>query len=396
VVEPPFLTTFSPDCNRFQPRHHDAVLKVGSEVRPPAVPSLALAEGMAVTIRDVARASGFSVATVSRVLNGSGPVADETRRRVREAATSLRFSPNVAARSLSTSRTHTLGVLLPDLHGEFFSEVIRGVDHAAQRQGYHVLVSSSHNAPAEISAALATMRGRVDGVAIMSPVLDARTLAAELPPSLPLVLLNCAGGQEDVDALDIDNHGGALAMTRHLLALGRRRIAFLRGPRGNADAESRLRGYRDALREAGIAPRREWEFDGDFQKGAGLAAVARLLATSPRPDTLFAANDAMAIAAMSGLREAGLKVPDDVAVTGFDDIPVARYVYPALTTVRVDIAGLGARAVRTLIHAVAHRNEHARVRETLSTELVVRASCGSGVKAKGGLTMDGSASRVER
>jgi LacI family transcriptional regulator len=335
---------------------------------------------MAVTIRDVARVAGYSVATVSRVLNGSGPVADETRRRVREAATSLRFSPNVAARSLSTSRTHTIGVLLPDLYGEFFSEVIRGIDQAAQRQGYHVLVSSSHNAPAEISAALGTMRGRVDGVAIMSPVIDGATLAAELPPSLPLVLLNCAGGQEDVDSLGIDNHGGAYAMTRHLFALGRRRIAFIRGPRGNGDAEARLRGYRDALRDAGAESRGEWVFDGDFQKGAGLAAVERLLAASVRPDALFASNDAMAIAAMSGLRDAGLRVPEDVAVTGFDDIPVARFMNPSLTTVRVDIAGLGARAVRTLIHAVGHKNEHARVRETLATTLVVRASCGAQVE----------------
>jgi LacI family transcriptional regulator len=338
---------------------------------------------MAVTIRDVARVAGYSVATVSRVLNGSGPVADETRRRVREAATSLRFSPNVAARSLSTSRTHTIGVLLPDLHGEFFSEVIRGIDQAAQRQGYHVLVSSSHNAPAEISAALGTMRGRVDGVAIMSPVIDGTTLAAELPPSLPLVLLNCAGGQEDVDSLGIDNFGGAYAMTRHLLALGRTRVAFIRGPRGNGDAEARLAGYRDALHDAGAEARHEWVYDGDFQKGAGIAAVERLLATSPRPDALFASNDSMAIAAMSALRGAGLRVPEDVAVTGFDDIPVARFMYPALTTVRVDIAGLGARAVRTLIHAVAHRNEHARVRETLATTLVVRASCGADVVGAG-------------
>jgi LacI family transcriptional regulator len=335
---------------------------------------------MAVTIRDVARVAGYSVATVSRVLNASGPVADETRRRVREAATSLRFSPNVAARSLSTSRTHTIGVLLPDLHGEFFSEVIRGIDQAAQRQGYHVLVSSSHNAPAEISAALGAMRGRVDGVAIMSPVIDGTTLATELPPSLPLVLLNCAGGQEDVDSLGIDNHGGAYAMTRHLVALGRQRIAFIRGPRGNGDAEARLSGYRDALRDAGAESRSEWVYDGDFRKGAGLAAVERLLATSPRPDALFASNDAMAIAAMSALRGAGLRVPEDVAVTGFDDIPVARFMNPSLTTVRVDIAGLGARAVRTLIHAVGHKNAHARVRETLATTLVVRASCGAQVE----------------
>ena len=344
---------------------------------------------MAVTIRDVARVSGFSVATVSRVLNGSGPVKDETKRRVREVATSLRFSPNVAARSLSTSRTYTLGVILPDLHGEFFSEVIRGVDQAAQEHGYHVLVSSSHNAPGEISAALATMRGRVDGVAIMSPVIDGRTLAAELPPSLPLVLLNCAGGQHDVDALDIDNHGGAWAMTRHLIASGRRRIAFLCGPHGNADADARLQGYRDALHDAGIARHAEWEIDGDFQQSTGIAAVERLLATTPRPDALFAANDSMAIAAISALRDAGVRVPEDVAVTGFDDIPIARYVNPSLTTVRVDIAGLGGRAVRTLIHAVGRKNEHARVRATLATELVVRASCGASVRRGAGVVAGG-------
>ena len=335
---------------------------------------------MAVTIRDVARVAGYSVATVSRVLNGSGPVADETRRRVREAATSLRFSPNVAARSLSTSRTHTLGVLLPDLHGEFFSEVIRGIDQAAQRQGYHVLVSSSHNAPAEISAALGTMRGRVDGVAIMSPVIDGATLAAELPPSLPLVLLNCAGGQEDVDSLGIDNYGGAYAMTRHLVALGRERVAFIRGPRGNGDAEARLRGYREALRDAGAESNSEWVFEGDFQKSAGLAAVERLLAVTPRPDALFASNDSMAIAAMSALREAGLRVPEDVAVTGFDDIPVARHLHPQLTTVRQPIQKLGATAFDVLYSMISGEGRP-EPEVVLPTSLVVRGSCGCQVES---------------
>ena len=332
---------------------------------------------MAVTIRDVARAAGFSVATVSRVLNGSGPVKPETVRRVRDAATRLRFTPNVAARSLSTSRTHTLGVLLPDLHGEFFSEVIRGIDQTAQQHGYHVLVSSSHNSPSEIAAALATMRGRVDGVAIMSPVPNAEALVADLPRSVPLVLLNCAADVAGVDTLDIDNHGGAYAMTRHLLTLGRRRIAFVRGPRGNADGDARLKGYRAALVDAGVVHDRTLELDGDFQQLSGYRAAKHLLTISPRPDALFAANDSMAIGAIGALREAGVRVPDDVAVVGFDDIPIARYVHPALSTVRVDIARLGARAVKVLLHAVGHRNDHARVRETFATELVVRASCGA-------------------
>ncbi|NUQ19824.1 MAG: LacI family DNA-binding transcriptional regulator [Gemmatimonadaceae bacterium] len=331
---------------------------------------------MAVTIRDVARASGFSVATVSRVLNGSGPVKPETVRKVRDAATRLRFTPNVAARSLSTSRTHTLGVLLPDLHGEFFSEVIRGIDQTAQSHGYHVLVSSSHNSPAEIAAALATMRGRVDGVAIMSPVSNAEALVADLPRSIPLVLLNCSADVAGVDTLDIDNHGGAYAMTRHLLTLGRRRIAFVRGPKGNADGEARLGGYRAALEDAGVVHDRTLELDGDFQELSGYHAAKHLLSMSPRPDALFAANDSMAIGAISALREAGVRVPEDVAVVGFDDIPIARYILPALSTVRVDIAKLGARAVKVLLHAVGHRNEHTRVRETFATELVVRASCG--------------------
>ena len=333
---------------------------------------------MAVTIRDVARASGFSVATVSRVLNGSGPVKPETVRKVRDAATKLRFTPNVAARSLSTSRTHTLGVLLPDLHGEFFSEVIRGVDQTAQSHGYHVLVSSSHNSAAEIAAALQTMRGRVDGIAIMSPVSNADALVADLPRSIPLVLLNCSAEVAGVDTLDIDNAGGARAMTRHLLALGRRRIAFVRGPKGNADGQARLEGYRAALKEGGVPADRTLELDGDFQQQSGYRAAQHLLTMTPRPEALFAANDSMAIGAIGALREAGVRVPEDVAVAGFDDIPIARYIHPALSTVRVDIAKLGARAVKVLLHAVGHKNEHARVRETFATELVVRASCGAG------------------
>ena len=332
---------------------------------------------MAVTIKDVARAAGFSVATVSRVLNGSGPVKPETEQRVRDAARQLRFTPNVAARSLTTSRTSTLGVLLPDLHGEFFSEVIRGVDQAAQERGYHILVSSSHNDHAEIAAALGAMRGRVDGVAIMSPTLDATQLRDDLPPTLPVVLLNCADARGEFDVLGIDNRGGASAMTRHLVSAGRERVAFVCGAKGNADAEARLAGYRAALRDMGAEWREEWEFEGAFVQESGFEAAHRLMAMSPRPDALFCANDAMAIGALSAFREGGLRVPGDVAVAGFDDIPIARYMHPPLTTVRVDIAGLGASAVRTLLHAVGRKNAHERVHETLPAELVVRDSCGA-------------------
>lgn len=331
---------------------------------------------MRVTIRDVAARAGVSVATVSRVINESGPVNDATRLRIREIARELRYAPNSAARSLSTRRTHTFGVLLPDLHGEFFSEVIRGLDQAVQRHHRHLLVSSSHNDRAEVAAALRVMHGRVDGLVLMTPEVDAETIVDELPAGLPVVLLNCAVRDDRFDTIAIDNRGGACAMTRHLLDGGHRRIAMIRGAARNHDAEERLRGWSDALGGAGVEPRDGWVQPGDFSDRAGHAAAQAILALRPRPSAIFAANDAMAIGALSAVREAGLRVPDDMAVVGFDDVPVARYVHPSLTTVRVGIAGLGARAAETLLAALAAGAGHRPAHVVLPTSLVLRGSCG--------------------
>ena len=330
------------------------------------------------TIKDVAREAGVSVATVSRVLNDSGPVSPETRRRIREVATRLRFAPNSAARSLITARTTTLGVLLPDLYGEFFSEVIRGIDQAARRHGYHLLVSSSHADRAETEAALRAMRGRVDGLVIMSPDLDARALVQNLPDRLPLVLLNSAVQGNAYDALTIENYEGASAMVRHLISLGHRRVAMLKGAARNQDAADRLRGYRAALRSAGIERDPAWEIAGNFTEESGYRAVEALLRLEPRPTAVFAANDAMAIGAMSALREAGVAIPGEMAVAGFDDIPIARYVSPPLSSVRVPIGELGERATEMLLEAIrAGKDRTTRRRETLATTLVIRQSCGS-------------------
>jgi LacI family transcriptional regulator len=329
------------------------------------------------TIKDVAREANVSVATVSRVFNESGPVSDETRRRIREVAERLRYAPHGVARSLITSRTNTLGALLPDLYGEFFSEVIRGMDQAAQKSGYHLLVSSSHDAKTEIEAAIRAMRGRVDGLIAMSPHLDAPSLVANVPPELPIVLLNCPMTRHGYDALTIENRRGARGMLRHLVGLGHRRIAIITGAAGNYDATERLVGYRSAMRHAGIDVPNEWELPGDFTEDSGYRAVASLLAITPRPTAVFAANDSMAIGAMSALREAGLRVPEDMAVVGFDDVPLARYMSPRLTSVHVAIAELGARAVETLLHAVANKNAHERRHHRLATTLVIRDSCGT-------------------
>ncbi len=333
---------------------------------------------MPATIRDVARAAGVSVATVSRVFNNSGPVHEETRARVREVAGALRYSPNSAARSLITAKSNTLGVLLPDLYGEFFSEVIRGIDQTAQHNGYHVLVSSSHETQARIEGAIRAMRGRVDGLIVMSPDIDAPTLAANLPESLPVVLLNCAVEGTSYDAISVDNFGGAYAMVRHLLSTGGTRVAIITGSSRNYDARERLRGYRAALRDAGAEQQEGWEIAGDFTETGGYRAAREIAALSPRPTAVFAANDAMAIGALSAFREVGLRVPEDIAVAGFDDIPMARYMSPPLTSVHIEISELGARAMGVLLAAVQEKNRHERQRVVLPTTLVVRQSCGSG------------------
>jgi LacI family transcriptional regulator len=330
-----------------------------------------------ITIKDVARQAGVSVATVSRVYSGRDPVSEHTRVRVCEVGARLGYAPHGAAQSLITNRTNTIGVLLPDLYGEFFSEVIRGIDQTARRHGYHVIVSSAHQVPADMEAALRAMRGRVDGMIIMSPGVAAGTQLAPRSTRFPTVLLNSAGEGEHAASITIANYEGAYAMVSHLLALGHRRIAILKGSDGNLDAAERLRGYRAALRDAGIEPAPALEVAGTFDEHSGFAAAERMLARDPRPSALFAANDSMAIGALAALRQAGVRVPEDIAIAGFDDIPIARYMDPPLTSVHVDIAALGERAARRLLDAMAAPEVLDRAVEVLPATLVVRASCGA-------------------
>jgi LacI family transcriptional regulator len=343
---------------------------------------------MSASIKEVALKAGVSIATVSRVINGTGPVAAETRRRILEAIEGLRYVPHGAARSLITNQTDTIGVLLPDLYGEFFSEVIRGIDAAARGRGLHVLISGFHSDRAEIEAVLRALRGRVDGLIVLSPDVDAQGLRRNLPETLPVVLLNTRVDGVDggaFDAINLDNHGGAFAMVRHLAALGHRRIALIRGPEENADARERLRGYRDALRSLGIAPSDGLELGGDFSEESGYRAGRRLLALRTRPTAVFAANDSMAVGCLFALRDAGVEVPGEIALAGFDDIPIARYITPSLSSVHVPIAELGTRAMERLLHAVESKNGHERRQETVATTLVVRGSCGGAARMSQGI-----------
>ncbi|MEP6908254.1 MAG: LacI family DNA-binding transcriptional regulator [Pseudoxanthomonas sp.] len=326
-----------------------------------------------VTIKDVARVADVSVATVSRALNGHSNVVADVRERVHAVARSLKYSPNAAARSLSSRRTHTLGVVLPDLYGEFFSELVRGIDQAARLSGMHLLVSSDHGHPEEQSAALRTMVGRVDGLLVMSPYVAKPALLAEDLSLLPVVLINTQAVADGFAAISVDNYGGAVEMVEHLVKAGHRQIAFVAGPQENFDAHERLRGYRDALARR-VPSSTEWIIPGDFDEASGYRAGQQMLAATALPDAVFAANDMMALGCLFAFAQAGINVPGDIAVAGFDDIPLARYVHPTLTTMRVNIADVGARAVAMLLESIAGGSTGSPGTVRLDADLIVRES----------------------
>lgn len=322
------------------------------------------------TIRDVARRAQVSIASVSRALNGLGNVRQETRERVMAAAAELGYVPHAGARSLSLARAHAVGVVLPDLHGEFFSEFVRGMDREASRRGYVLLLSNIHDENEQSANALRAMRGRVDGLIVMAPHLSAQMLRAALPSTLPSLFIN---GPEEIDdrpTLRLDNVGAMDAMVAHLVAGGRRRIVHVAGPEGNVDARERIEGFRAAM--ARHAP----EVDpvilaGDFSEEGGEAAARAIRENGIACDAVFAANDMMAIGCLQALRNAGVDVPGEIAVAGFDDVPLARYL--GITTVRVRIAEMGARAVQRLIDVLEGGPADGRA-ERHNAELVVRGT----------------------
>ena len=271
-----------------------------------------------------------------------------------------------------TAKSQAIGVVLPDLHGEFFSELIRGMDKAASERGYLLLLSTMHADSVLAGQAMGAMRGRVDGLIVMAPQLAAGDLARTLPASLPAVLVN---SPEDAGHhnLRIDNRGGVMLMVRHLLANGRKNIVHLSGLLDNLDAMERAQAFRDAL--ATLAPELPVRIlEGDFSDESGERLVQKLLAEGMEFDAIFAANDMMALGALQALRTVGVRVPAQVAVAGFDDVPLARYL--GLSTMRVDIAGIGERAVARLVDELEGISTTPAV-ERLTPALIARATTAS-------------------
>ncbi|KAB2920232.1 MAG: LacI family transcriptional regulator [Bacteroidetes bacterium] len=331
---------------------------------------------MGKTIKDVARNAGVSISTVSRVFNNTAFVDEPTRQKVLLSAKELRYSPNQAARSLTKSETRTIGLILPGVFGEYFSEVLRGMDMVAANDDFDIIISSSKNVRAKFEKSIRAMAGRVDGLVVMSPLVIGPELRDLIPADIPVVLLNSPEQHPSFDTVNINNAEGAFVAVHHLIRLGHRRIAIIKGLENSYDARQRYEGYRTAMETHGLGTMMRVAA-GAYTIPSGRTAAAELLASGERPTALFVSNDAMAVGAMEAIAEQGLSVPRDIAVVGFDDIPMSQYAKPPLTTIRVDLHLFGETAMKRIVAAVRDKQKHRTERMMVGFELIVRQSCGS-------------------
>jgi DNA-binding LacI/PurR family transcriptional regulator len=329
------------------------------------------------TLEQVAALAGVSRATVSRVVNGSSKVSPAVRAQVEWAVAKLGYVPNRAARSLVTRRADSVALVVSEPHARFFSEpffagMVRGVSAALAETGVQLQLLIAHDSGDRGRLERYVVGGHVDGVLLASLHGDDPLPGTLERAGVPAVLVGRPAGSGPASYVDADNRGGAGKAVDHLARRGRRRIATIAGPQDMGVGQDRLDGYRDGLAAAGLADDDLVEA-GDFTEEGGAAAMGRLLARPGSPvDAVFAASDLMAAGALRALRVAGRRVPDEVAVVGFEDSAVARYAQPPLTTVRQPIEEMGRQATRLLLARVA--GETGGMHLILDVELVVRAS----------------------
>ncbi len=337
---------------------------------------------MALTLEQIAKLAGVSRSTVSRVVNDEPNVRDEVRRRVWQVIRETGYQPHAAARSLVTRRTQIIGVIIPEsvttlFTDPFFSLLLAGITAACNENRYHLMLSLFNSPEGSDAIYQRVLRSAyLDGVIVASATSDDPLIPRLLNDSIPFVLI---GRHLDarVTYVDVDNLGGARMATEHLIRLGHKRIATVTGPLGMLSAQDRLAGYKRALEAHGLPVDPSLIVEGDYREGGGMAAAHRLLGVSPT--AIFVASDVMAVGVLKALRQEGVEVPGDIALTSFDDLPVATAVQPALTTVRQPIDDLGRTAVQLLLDLINRPPDSTSVpqRLVLPTELVVRGSCGA-------------------
>ena len=333
-------------------------------------------------LEQIAKLSGVSRSTVSRVINNDPNVSDVTRDKVMQVVKRVNYTPNAAARGLAAGRTHVLGLVIPTGVAALFSDpyfpiLIQGVSSACNAREYSVMLWLAEPEYERRQIRQIMYSGLVDGVIVSSMLLNDSLVQALFEGDLPFMLVGRHPTDNRASYVDADNIGGAREAVTHLLRLGRTRVATITGPQNMTAGVDRLTGYLAALRDRGVVSDPSLIAEGDFTEAGGYRAMQQLLAH--RPDALFAGSDIMAIGAMRALREASLRVPEDVAVVGFDDVPQSAHSDPPLTTVRQPIYRLGSTSVDSLLDLLEYPDSSPR-RIVLPTELVVRSSCGSALK----------------
>ncbi len=336
---------------------------------------------MAATIAEVARRAGVSTATVSRVLSGAAPASDATRARVLEAADALDYRPSALGRALKRRETRTIGLLVTDIGNPFFPQVVRAVEDEAHARGYGVVLGNASDDPErELAYIDLLLDRRVDGLIVASSRATRRHAERLASARMPVVLVNSDAPASELHGIATDHRAGSRLAAEHLLALGHRRIAHISASDELAAAAApRREGIQDALAAAGIDPATLLVAESDGSVDGGAAATRRLLAEDPRPTAIACYNDLVAIGALRTLRRAGLSVPGDMSVIGFDDIDLAAWTDPPLTTVRQPTGELGRRAVERIAAELAdgRAGSGAPSRAILAPSLVARGTTGA-------------------
>jgi len=331
------------------------------------------------TLEEIARLAGVSRSTVSRVVNNDPKVNAVTRQRILDVIKSINFQPNAAARSLAGGKTRILGLVIPRGVAAIFTDpyfplLVQGVSSACNAHDYSVMLWLDEPDYERRTVRKILNNELLDGVILASTFLEDPLLDALAEKKLPFVLIGRHPSYLNASYIDVDNVNGAFQIVSHLIRLGYRRIAAITGQASMVVTMDRLEGYKSALKGAGLAVDHDLIVESDFSEDGGYLSMQRLI---PRhPDAVFAASDALAAGALRALRDARLRVPDDISVVGFDDMPFAAHTDPPLTTVRQPINRVGSLAVETLIDLVENPDTPPR-RIIFPTELVIRNSCGT-------------------
>ncbi|MGQ9631621.1 MAG: LacI family DNA-binding transcriptional regulator [bacterium] len=330
---------------------------------------------MGVTIKDIARAAGVSINTVSRALNDKPDVSSRTRERILRIAKQLDYSPNYLAKSLVSKQTRTLGVIVTDNANPFYAQVIKGIEDVARRKGYNIILCNSDENPEREAEALRLLREkRVDGI-LITPVQRGRRYISDLRGlGIPFVLLNRHSKVAKTDYVINDNAYGASLAVGRLIEIGRRRIAYISGPPSVSSVRERLEGCRRALQDRGLSPRNLIVKHTNLKMEDGYLSMKRLLNLSSPPTGVFAYSDLLAIGAMKAIREEGLRIPEDIALVGYDDIEYAAFLEVPLTTVRQPRYRIGEEAANILIDKLEGKGSDDVKHIVLRPELIVRRS----------------------